>query len=186
MANPHPLIAKFNALLGTSDLRNVIQTNAEQIKDLEDIITAVNAALNNNDSKTITLPKSKTAMKKIVKANRKNARKTAERPLNSFIAFRSYYSPVFSGHQQKDISGFLNIIWKEELHGAKWTIIAKAYSTIRDSVGKLNAPLRIFLNIVCPYINVPALPPCLLMTWLIMLLAMGTLLPSPVSCFHQI
>lgn len=78
----------------------------------------------------------------------------AKRPLNSWIAFRSYYSPIFTSFQQKDISGFLTRMWSDDFFHAKWTIIAKAYSVIRDMVGKARAPLDKFLQIVCPLINI--------------------------------
>lgn len=78
----------------------------------------------------------------------------AKRPLNSWIAFRSYYSTIFASFQQKDISGFLTRMWSSDLFQAKWTIIAKAYSVIRDMVGKTNAPLDKFLQIVCPLIKI--------------------------------
>ncbi|QDS68478.1 hypothetical protein FKW77_010845 [Venturia effusa] len=78
----------------------------------------------------------------------------AKRPLNSWIAFRSYYSTIFTSFQQKDISGFLTRMWSNDPFQAKWSIIAKAYSVIRDMVGKANAPLDKFLQIVCPLINI--------------------------------
>nr|QIA15783.1 mating type protein MAT1-1 [Venturia carpophila] len=78
----------------------------------------------------------------------------AKRPLNSWIAFRSYYSTIFTSFQQKDISGFLTRMWSSDPFQAKWSIIAKAYSVIRDMVGKANAPLDKFLQIVCPLIKI--------------------------------
>jgi hypothetical protein len=77
----------------------------------------------------------------------------AKRPLNSWIAFRAYYSPIFTTFQQKDISGFLKRMWNADPFKAKWTIVAKAYSIIRDKVGKAQAPLDVFLQIVCPHIG---------------------------------
>ncbi len=37
---------------------------------------------------------------------------------------------------------------------AKWSILAKAYSMIRDSQGKAASPLDIFLQITCTYIGI--------------------------------
>ncbi|KAI9884389.1 MAG: hypothetical protein M1823_003821 [Watsoniomyces obsoletus] len=54
--------------------------------------------------------------------------KRFKRPLNSFIAYRSYYSSMFSALQQKEISGLLNRLWQAGPFKAKWTILAKAYS----------------------------------------------------------
>ncbi len=76
------------------------------------------------------------------------------RPLNSFIAFRSYYSPLFSSLQQKAISGFLTYLWQHDLFQAKWAILAKAYSVIRDTKGKANTPLDRFLSVNGPFIGV--------------------------------
>ncbi|KAF2674961.1 hypothetical protein BT63DRAFT_420214 [Microthyrium microscopicum] len=82
-------------------------------------------------------------------------RSKAMRPLNSFMAFRAYYSTMFDRQQQKMISGYLHRMWKDDMHKAKWALIAKAYSTIRDQAGKVNAPLNDFLEFVCPLIIVP-------------------------------
>jgi hypothetical protein len=56
--------------------------------------------------------------------------------------------------QQKDVSSFLTTIWKNDPFKAKWTIIAKAYSSIRDVVGKQRASLLAFLTLVCPKIGI--------------------------------
>ena len=95
----------------------------------------------------------------------------AIRPLNSWIAYRSmysrstllmaifnnipgYYSIIFLNFQQKEISGFLTILWQNDPFKAKWSILAKSYSLIRDSQGKANAPLEKFLAINGPLIGV--------------------------------
>ena len=95
----------------------------------------------------------------------------AIRPLNSWIAYRSkqqrssvrkptsnkmtgYYSTIFLTFQQKEISGFLTILWQNDPFKAKWSILAKSYSLIRDSQGKANAPLEKFLAINGPLIGV--------------------------------
>ncbi|KAL4866660.1 hypothetical protein BDV12DRAFT_210365 [Aspergillus spectabilis] len=54
------------------------------------------------------------------------------RPLNSFIAFRSFYSAMFPDLTQKAKSGILRFLWQNDPFKAKWTILAKAYSIIRD------------------------------------------------------
>ncbi|KAL5000812.1 mating-type protein MAT alpha 1-domain-containing protein [Aspergillus recurvatus] len=54
------------------------------------------------------------------------------RPLNSFIAFRSFYSAIFPDITQKSKSGILRFLWQNDPFKAKWTILAKAYSMIRD------------------------------------------------------
>ena len=70
--------------------------------------------------------------------------------------FSGYYSPIFATFQQKEISGILTILWQDDPSKAKWSILAKGYSIIRDSKGKGNTPLDIFLAINGPFIGVIA------------------------------
>ncbi|KAL6713549.1 hypothetical protein ACLMJK_009014 [Lecanora helva] len=88
------------------------------------------------------------------KVKKRNARAAphakATRPLNSFIAFRSYYSAAFPKCQQKEISGFLTNLWQFDPYKAKWSLLAKAYSVIRDSQGKDNVRLDHFLAFAGP------------------------------------
>ena len=49
-----------------------------------------------------------------------------------------YYSAMFTSLPQKEISGFLTFMWKVDPFKAKWSVLAKAYSIIRDHQGKLN------------------------------------------------
>lgn len=65
-----------------------------------------------------------------------------------------YYSPIFSSLQQKDISGFLTYLWQAEPCKSKWSIIAKAYSLVRDLKGKDDAPLDAFLKINTPFVGI--------------------------------
>ena len=65
-----------------------------------------------------------------------------------------YYSTIFLTFQQKEISGFLTVLWQNDPFKAKWSILAKSYSLIRDSQGKANAPLEKFLAINGPFIGV--------------------------------
>ncbi|KAF2397504.1 hypothetical protein EJ06DRAFT_584435 [Trichodelitschia bisporula] len=78
----------------------------------------------------------------------------AKRPVNSYMAFRSYYRVMFRNHQQRDISGFMKVMWDSDPFKAKWSILAKAYSTIRDEVGKTAAPLAGFLDKVVPLVGI--------------------------------
>lgn len=48
------------------------------------------------------------------------------------------------------ISGYLKDLWSADPYKAKWAIIAKAYSMIRDCVPKGKAPLDVFLDLVAP------------------------------------
>lgn len=69
-------------------------------------------------------------------------------------SYPGYYATAFPKYQQKDISGFLTNIWQLDPFKAKWSILAKSYSVIRDSQGKDNAPLDQFLAITGPLIGV--------------------------------
>lgn len=55
---------------------------------------------------------------------------------------------------QKVISGFLTHLWQADPTKAKWAILAKAYSEIRDKIGKKRAPLPPFLAINAPFVGV--------------------------------
>ncbi|OAX78437.1 hypothetical protein ACJ72_07256 [Emergomyces africanus] len=75
------------------------------------------------------------------------------RPLNSFIAFRSFYSTAFPDLSQKIKSGLLRLLWTSDPFKAKWAILAKAYSIIRDShAGQVN--LESFLALNGPLIGI--------------------------------
>lgn len=65
-----------------------------------------------------------------------------------------YYSVIFLKFQQKEISGFLTILWQADPFKAKWSILAKSYSVIRNDQGKANAPLEKFLAINAPLIGI--------------------------------
>nr|QEL51143.1 mating type protein MAT1-1-1 [Letharia aff. columbiana 'rugosa'] len=114
------------------------------------------AALQDAGQPRSTLKKERTAHGKIQKKDLVlvAAVTKAIRPLNSWIAYRSYYSTMFLSFQQKEISGFLTILWQNDPFKAKWSILAKSYSVIRDSQGKANAPLEQFLAINGPLIGV--------------------------------
>lgn len=65
-----------------------------------------------------------------------------------------FYSPIFSSVQKKEISGFVTYMWHADPFKAKWTILAKAYSAIRDAQGKANAPLDQFLTLNTPLVGI--------------------------------
>ncbi|KAF1351344.1 mating-type protein ALPHA1/MAT-1/A-1, partial [Delphinella strobiligena] len=76
------------------------------------------------------------------------------RPLNSWMAFRSFHAPIFKTFQQKNISGLLTRLWQNDPFKAKWSILAKAYSMIREHKAKDAAPLDKFLSHTCPHIGI--------------------------------
>lgn len=65
-----------------------------------------------------------------------------------------YYSRNFSTYQQKEISGYLKEMWNVEPLKGKWAMLARAYTQIRDVIGKSNAPLYTFLLINAPLIEI--------------------------------
>ncbi|KJZ79326.1 hypothetical protein HIM_01477 [Hirsutella minnesotensis 3608] len=80
----------------------------------------------------------------------------AKRPLNAFMAFRSYYVKIFPDVQQKTASGFLTSLWHKDPFRNKWAVIAKVYSFVRDQLGKDKVPLAQFLQLACPIMGVLA------------------------------
>nr|QKY89071.1 mating type protein 1-1-1 [Calonectria pauciramosa] len=77
-----------------------------------------------------------------------------KRPLNAFMAFRTYYLKIFPDVQQKTASGFLTTLWSKEPCRNKWALIAKVYSFARDEVGKGNISLACFLSLCCPIMKI--------------------------------
>lgn len=61
---------------------------------------------------------------------------------------------MFTNIQQKDISTILQNLWRLDPFKAKWTILAKAFSVIRDDKGKKNASLDTFLAISAPFVDI--------------------------------
>ena len=51
---------------------------------------------------------------------------------------------------QKDISGLMKTLWKSDPYQGKWSVMAKAYSLIRDKQGKAKTPLGQFLAVNAP------------------------------------
>jgi hypothetical protein len=65
--------------------------------------------------------------------------------------------PLFDMWPMKKISFYMGQLWEQEPDKPLWTLMAKAWSAIRDQVGKANAPLDEFFEIVCTHLNI--LPP---------------------------
>ncbi|KPM39116.1 hypothetical protein AK830_g7441 [Neonectria ditissima] len=78
----------------------------------------------------------------------------AKRPLNAFMAFRSYYLKLFPDVQMKTASGLLTTLWAQDPFRSKWTLIAKVYSFVRDEVGRTNISLSRFLDVCCPVMKI--------------------------------
>nr|ABS19622.1 alpha-box mating type protein [Coccidioides posadasii]KMM66147.1 mating-type protein MAT-1 [Coccidioides posadasii RMSCC 3488] len=75
------------------------------------------------------------------------------RPLNSFIAFRSFYSAAFPDLSQKVKSGLIRLLWTSDPFKGKWAILAKAYSIIRDKHSD-QVNLDTFLTLNGPFIGI--------------------------------
>lgn len=57
-------------------------------------------------------------------------------------------------------------MWSRDPFKAKWSIIALAYTTIRNKVGKRRAPLGRFLSLVCPELGIiNTTQYCAMMSW---------------------
>ncbi|KAF4985089.1 hypothetical protein FDECE_16834 [Fusarium decemcellulare] len=80
----------------------------------------------------------------------------AKRPLNAFMAFRTYYLRLFPEYPQKVVSGFLTTLWNKDHDRNKWALIAKVYSFVRDNLGKKAVNLSAFLLVCCPVMKIMA------------------------------
>jgi hypothetical protein len=55
----------------------------------------------------------------------------------------------------KKLSGPMGTLWDCDPNKSLWSLMTKAWSTIRDQIGKDKAPLDQFFSIICPYLNIP-------------------------------
>ncbi|KAI4206768.1 MAG: hypothetical protein LQ348_000836 [Seirophora lacunosa] len=132
----HPAITQ--SMTSTSG-SSIITTNGENQHDMVKGHGHAHAGITKTKKPTTTV--------KLV--NGKNTR-----PLNSFIGFRCYYSVLFEDLEQKIISSYIVFLWERDPCKAKWALAAKAYSIIRDQVGKQNAPLDTFLMHVANFLGI--------------------------------
>ena len=65
-----------------------------------------------------------------------------------------FYAVLFEEFQQKVISTYIVTLWDNDPFKAKWALVAKAYSVIRDEVGKERAPLDEFLMLVADFVGI--------------------------------
>ncbi|KAF2643448.1 hypothetical protein P280DRAFT_488475 [Massarina eburnea CBS 473.64] len=82
----------------------------------------------------------------------------AKKALNAFVGFRCYYItiPVFKAVPMKKLSKALSTLWETDPNKPMWSLMAKAWSTMRDAAGKDQAPLDQFLRMVCPHYGIPS------------------------------
>ncbi|OAL57031.1 MAT1-1-1 mating-type protein [Pyrenochaeta sp. DS3sAY3a] len=83
----------------------------------------------------------------------------AKKALNAFVGFRCYYLliPELKSVPMKKISNLMGVMWEKDQNKPLWSLLAKAWSTIRDQIGKEKAPLAQFLSIICPQVKM--IPP---------------------------
>ena len=55
--------------------------------------------------------------------------------------------------RQNNVSTIMSRLWQADPTKAKWTILAMAYTEIRDKVGTNRAPLPAFLAITAPLVG---------------------------------
>ncbi|KAJ5738331.1 Mating type protein [Penicillium malachiteum] len=80
---------------------------------------------------------------------------TRLKPLNSFMAFRTFLAPLFPGLQQKDKSMLISTIWKNDLFKAQWAVLAKAYTHLRDHFTLQDQTLSTFIQVTKGLFNFP-------------------------------
>ncbi|KAK6614652.1 hypothetical protein H4I96_00973 [Botrytis cinerea] len=88
-----------------------------------------------------------------------NERQTAwveapRRSVNSYILFRTFYMilTVLGNIPQKYKSAILSVLWGRDPFHAKWSIIARAYTLMRDA--GVRRSVSEFLALVCPHIGI--------------------------------
>ncbi|KAI4945249.1 CDK-activating kinase assembly factor mat1 [Alternaria arbusti] len=81
----------------------------------------------------------------------------AKKALNAFVAFRCYYvtASELKKWPMKKLSSIIGALWEADMYKSYWSLMAKAWSTIRDQVGKVEAPLDRFLIIICGHLHIP-------------------------------
>ncbi|KAJ8110709.1 hypothetical protein OPT61_g6517 [Boeremia exigua] len=81
-----------------------------------------------------------------------------KKALNAFVGYRCYYIliPVFKPWPMKKLSNLMGVMWEADPNKSLWSLLTKAWSAIRDQIGKDKAPLHTFLQIMCPYLNIPS------------------------------
>ncbi|KAF2186924.1 mating-type protein MAT alpha 1 [Zopfia rhizophila CBS 207.26] len=53
----------------------------------------------------------------------------------------------------KKLSRVLSIMWDDDPYKALWFLMTKAWSIIRDRIGKGKAPLNQFFDIICIHLK---------------------------------
>lgn len=96
---------------------------------------------------------------------------TKRRALNSFMAFRSksthknyissllilsgYFSGVFPGLRQSLKSSLLSEIWTDDPLKSHWSLMARAYTLIRDNFRMEDSTVPLFIRLVSDFMGIP-------------------------------
>nr|AAR04454.1 DNA binding protein with alpha box domain [Stemphylium trifolii] len=90
-------------------------------------------------------------------SGRSTAPEKARKALNAFVGFRCYYItiPMFKQWPMKKLSNLIGLLWEADPNKSLWSLMTKAWSTIRDQIGKDQAPLDQFFNLICPHLDLP-------------------------------
>jgi hypothetical protein len=73
------------------------------------------------------------------------------------LTLAGYYVtiPDLKKWPMKKLSSIIGDLWEGDVYKAYWSLMAKAWSVIRDQIGKDQAPLDQFLIIICGHLSVP-------------------------------
>nr|AAR04443.1 DNA binding protein with alpha box domain [Pleospora sp. P56] len=88
-------------------------------------------------------------------SGRSTAPEKARKALNAFVGFRCYYItiPMFKQWPMKKLSNLIGLLWEADPNKSLWSLMTKAWSTIRDQIGKDQAPLDQFFGLICPHLD---------------------------------
>ncbi|KAK5312171.1 hypothetical protein LTR70_008351 [Exophiala xenobiotica] len=67
--------------------------------------------------------------------------------VNSWMAFRSYYSPLIKDLPQKARSPMLAMLWKSDVDHGLWELLSAAFSYVRDNHSEDSVSLEQFLGV---------------------------------------
>nr|AAR04458.1 DNA binding protein with alpha box domain [Stemphylium sp. EGS31-008] len=90
-------------------------------------------------------------------SGRSTAPEKVRKALNAFVGFRCYYIaiPMFKQWPMKKLSNLIGLLWEADPNKSLWSLMTKAWSTIRDQIGKDQAPLDQFFGLICPHLDLP-------------------------------
>ncbi|KAI1612724.1 mating-type protein MAT alpha 1-domain-containing protein [Exophiala viscosa] len=131
---------QLSALSGSLALAAELKTSVANMSSGDDVSVASTSA----------------SERKFARAQRRKAvvaRFKQKRPLNAFITYRTYYSPIFKGLPQKQKSGLMRQMWGQESKHSIWALLGSAYSDLRDHHQE-TLPVDKFLSIAIPLLPI--------------------------------